>query len=105
MATFAPLSLSCLCLDASELGSLYAHLAAAKTHPRRIKPSKRPGVVKDQIIKTKSGTLKPAAAAAAARGCDFEFKSIIRRTLDRISISFLACQPLISQIARQRTEC
>jgi hypothetical protein len=69
MANFAPLSLSCLRLDASELGSLYAHLAAAKTHARRIKPSKRPGVVKDQIIKTKSGTLNLSCLRLCAGQC------------------------------------
>ena len=69
MANFAPLNLSCLRLDASELSSLHAHLAAAKTQPRRIKPSKRQGAVKDQIIKTKSGTLNLSCLRLGAGQC------------------------------------
>jgi hypothetical protein len=61
MANFQPLNLSCLSLDAPELRSLQAHLAAAKNRPQHIKPPKQPVVAKDRlasaIVKTQSGFL------------------------------------------------
>ena len=62
MANFPPLNFSCLRLEAPELSSLQAHLAAAKNRPRHhIKPPKQPVVAKDRlasaIVKTQSGTL------------------------------------------------